>query len=397
MSTTPKIAIIGAGPAGLCLARILTQHSIPYTLYESDSSAAVRTQGGSLDLHPTTGQQALRDAGLSAQWGQHARYEGENLILTDASGTVHVHVHDVEHGRPEIGRPVLRQMLLDAVPAERIVWGKHVSRVEPGTIWFRDGEVMRGWDLIVGADGAWSKVRQQLSSIAPFYAGVSGVELYFRDVDEKHPEVSKLVGEGSNFIFGDELGNALMCQRQHDRSIQVYAWFVAPEHFIRDCGVEWTDHKQVQKLLLDKFDGFSEELKDMLRKVDDDVTPRPLYMLPVGLRWPTRQGLTAIGDGAHLMTPFAGEGVNLGLTDAMVLAREISETPNDVGRAVQAYEKEMFARAADSQQRTWDSLQDRFALGGLAKFTQKVERQVEKMGLDRKKYIFTDIAKTIEN
>ncbi|KAL9069715.1 MAG: hypothetical protein Q9157_006065 [Trypethelium eluteriae] len=192
-------------------------------------------------------------------------------------------------------------------------------------------------------------------------------------------------------MFGEERGNALLCQRQDDRSIQAYAWFTAPEHFIRDAGVDWADSQKVKEWLLEKFEGWSEGQKDLIRKADGDMTPRPLHMLPVGLKWPSRKGLTVIGDAAHLMTPFAGEGVNLALTDAMVLAQEIVKSPHDLDRAVQAYEKEMFPRATESQQRTWHSLQSRFAPGAIAEFQNRIAKMIDRLGLDRKKYILTDI------
>ncbi|KAL9090926.1 MAG: hypothetical protein Q9165_005134 [Trypethelium subeluteriae] len=401
MTPNPKIAILGAGPAGLCLAAILTRHSIPYVLYESDTSSSSRTQGGSLDLHPTTGQRALREAGLFEAWEQQARFSGENLVLTDGGGREHVRVQGVAHGRPEIGRPKLRRMLLEAVPAERVRWGRRVERVggeeeeeeeeQGGVLRFEDGTVEEGFDLVVGADGAWSKVRPRLSSLALFYAGVTGVEMAWRGVDERYPEISERIGEGSNFMFGEERGHALLCQRQDDRSIQAYAWFTVPEHFVRDSGVDWADPQKVKGWLLKKFEGWSEGQRDLIRKADDDMTPRPLYMLPVGLKWPSRKGLTVIGDAAHLMTPFAGEGVNLALTDAMVLAQEIVKSPDDLDRAVQAYEKEMFPRAAESQQRTWHSLQARFAPGAIAEFKNRVAKTIDRLGLDRKQFILTDI------
>jgi hypothetical protein len=58
------ILVLG-GPAGLTLARILQANGISCTVYELDSSRDARGQGGSLDLHPETGQLALREAGLS--------------------------------------------------------------------------------------------------------------------------------------------------------------------------------------------------------------------------------------------------------------------------------------------------------------------------------------------
>src|SRR5205809_821255 len=59
-----RIAIAGAGPCGLTLARLLQQKGADVRVFELESSTAARNQGGSLDLHEDSGQLALRKAGL---------------------------------------------------------------------------------------------------------------------------------------------------------------------------------------------------------------------------------------------------------------------------------------------------------------------------------------------
>ena len=111
----PRISIIGAGPGGLMLARLLQVHGIHPTIYESDASATDRPQGGSLDLHPEDGLLAVNVAGLLDRFRQHARYEGQQTRIYDKTGTLLLdekdeedHAPDGEFARPEIDRLVLR-------------------------------------------------------------------------------------------------------------------------------------------------------------------------------------------------------------------------------------------------------------------------------------------------
>ena len=68
-----RIVIIGAGPGGLTLARILQQRGVKSAIYESEESANARNQGGSLDLHEDTGQSALRACGLIVEFKKLSR------------------------------------------------------------------------------------------------------------------------------------------------------------------------------------------------------------------------------------------------------------------------------------------------------------------------------------
>ncbi|OJD31225.1 monooxygenase fad-binding protein [Diplodia corticola] len=426
-SSAPRIAIIGAGPAGLCLARLLQLHSINSTVFEKDGSAAHRAAaGGSLDLHEDSGQAALREAGLWDEFQRLARYDGQAYIISDHTGHRYCDtdadgIEDL--GRPEIDRSQLRRMLLDSLAPGTVRWGHKLSRAEPdGTLHFDvnvdavatteddDGAARtenaavvveeRGFDLVVGADGARSRIRPLLTTVPPMYSGLTGYELRLpADIDAANPSVSRLVGNGSHFAFGQSADNqrCLCLQRQSDRSVCVYAF--VREHagwHARNGVADHADVEAVRRLLLDDvYAGWAEGYKDVLRAAMPGwVLKRELWMMHVGTRWVHREGFTAVGDAAHLMTPFAGEGVNVALGDALVLAREVAGAVEAVGGggaggggvdvggggggavkravdgAVERYEKEMFPRAREFMQATWDSMMERFEPGGNEKFAE---------------------------
>jgi 2-polyprenyl-6-methoxyphenol hydroxylase-like FAD-dependent oxidoreductase len=70
-------------------------------------------------------------------------------------------------------------------------------------------------------------------------------------------------------------------------------------------------------------------MKDLIFAAYEDsqfcIKPTPLFMLPIEHTWISRPRVTLIGDAAHLMTPFAGEGVSVTMLDALGLAESIIE------------------------------------------------------------------------
>jgi 2-polyprenyl-6-methoxyphenol hydroxylase-like FAD-dependent oxidoreductase len=361
----PGIAIAGGGLGGLTLARVLHTRGIAATVYELDAGPATRDQGGTLDLHEESGLRALAEAGLLGEFRAVARAEGEALRILDRHGVVRFEETAEASGgtRPEVDRSALKRILVESLPEGVVRWGAKVAAVAPGELTLDTGEVVEA-GLVVGADGTWSKVRPLLSAAVPGYSGVSFVEARLSDVDTKHPAVAALVGAGSMFALAE--GRGVIAQRTGGGWIRVYA------------AVETVDPAAVADLadrarLLDVFAGFDAGLRALIEESDGALIPRPIHALPVGHRWARVPGVTLLGDAAHVMSPFAGEGANLAMLDATELALALADH-DDVESALAAYEAAMFPRADEAARDSAANLVACFAPGAPAAMVEQMTR-----------------------
>ncbi|KAN0070084.1 hypothetical protein V8E54_011665 [Elaphomyces granulatus] len=386
MASNFKIAIIGAGPAGLMLARLLYQNSIPVTLFERERSPYSRSQGGTLDLHEHSGQFAMREAGLFDLFLKHARYDGDDLVMGDKTATPFLDFRNEKRPgacRPEIDREVLRRILLESIPADYIRWGHCLSAVNPdGTLTF-DSEATEGpFDLVIGADGGRSRVRPLLTNIVPYYSGIAGFEFKILDVEARFPHIAEFVGRGSYFCWSD--GKAIQAQRIGDKSMKVYVWGKEPEKWAVDLDARYPSTNDLKEFFLKEFADWSPALREWIQAADEERRQWTLYMLQPDFHWTHRPGFTLIGDAAHLMTPFAGEGVNAAFLDAvelskMIITKDGMASRENLDTAVIAYETGLFPRARETMEETEDNMILFFRadapLGFVAKFQKALLKE----------------------
>ncbi|MFS4104588.1 FAD-dependent oxidoreductase [Streptomyces sp. PD-S100-1] len=352
-SPTPahaRISVIGAGPGGLTCARILQRHGIPVTVYDRDTGPHSRDQGGTLDLHADHGQIALREAGLLDAFFRLARPEGQEMRRLDASGalTGHLVPEPDELFKPEIDRGQLRDLLLDSLRPGTVRWGRALERVGgpddgPRLLHFTDGATVET-DLVIGADGASSRVRPAVSPAVPQYTGVSFLEAWFSDVRVRHPEIAELVGRGSAHAADGE--RAMFAQRNSGDHIRTYLVQRVPADWIGAGGPAADDTEGIRALLLERYAHWGPRLRRMITDNDGPYVHRPIFALPVPHTWRPSPTVTLLGDAAHLMPPL-GVGVNLAMLDASDLALALAHAA-DVDGALRAYEKTMLPRSVET-------------------------------------------------
>ncbi|WP_306318982.1 MULTISPECIES: NAD(P)/FAD-dependent oxidoreductase [unclassified Streptomyces] len=345
---TTHVTIVGAGLGGLVLARVLHLHGIPATVYEADPSPTARSQGGLLDIHDYNGQLALEAADLMDEFHGIVLEGRQALRILEPDGTVLFEKDDDgTGGRPEAPRGELRRILLASLPAGTVRWGHKVTGVRTlgggrHEVTFADGATV-DTGLLVGADGAWSRVRPLLSAATPTYTGKSVVETYLYDAATRHPATAKAVGGGSMIALTP--GREIFAHREQGDTLHAYVGLAEPRDWF--AAIDFTDAAAATARIAEEFPGWAPELTALITEADGAPSLRRLHALPPAHRWDRVPGVTLLGDAAHLAPP-NGEGANLAMLDGADLARAVAAHPGDVEAALGTYEEAMFRRAAET-------------------------------------------------
>ncbi|UYL07495.1 FAD-dependent monooxygenase [Bdellovibrio sp. SKB1291214] len=344
-SNQTSITIIGAGLGGLTLARVLYIHGIKSVVYEEEASPNARSQGGMLDIHEHNGQIALKDAGLYEKFLELIMQGGQATRVLGKDGKVLVdEPDDGTGGRPEVKRGELRRILLESLPAGTVVWNHKITSVTSlgegkHQVNFANGKTITT-DLLIGADGAWSKVRPLLCKEKPSYSGTTFIETYLHEADKNYRTSAKAVGEGS--LFSTAPGKGILAHREHGGTLHTYIALSKPLEWF--ATIDFDKSEQALSRIAEEFKGWAPELTALITCGETKPIARPLHTLPVDVKWERIPGVTLLGDAAHLMIP-SGEGANLAMLDGAELGKAIVAHPGNIEAALAAYEKELFPRS----------------------------------------------------
>jgi 2-polyprenyl-6-methoxyphenol hydroxylase-like FAD-dependent oxidoreductase len=352
-----KIAIVGAGPGGLTLARLLQMKGADVQVYERDINKDARAKGATLDLHDESGLKAIRAAGLMEAFKANYRPGADKLRIMDKDAnvvfddhtneTIVMGQHD-ENFRPEIDRGPLQQILLDSLLPGTVNWdSQFVSLTPQNNSWkleFKNGTSVFA-DIAIAADGANSKIRPYITGTAAFYSGITAVEGAVYHSETASPKIHQLLNGGKIFAMGDE--KSIIVSSKGDGSLVFYTSYKTTQNWVEESGIDFSDKTQVLAWFKKEYANWDSIWLELFENASAAFVPRPIYCMPLDQTWNSLPNLTMLGDAAHLMPPYAGEGVNMAMLDALELSICLTSPDyNDTLSAIAAYEKQMRIRAS---------------------------------------------------
>jgi salicylate hydroxylase len=338
-----KVVVIGAGISGLTFAAAMQRFS-PQTqveVYERDQSLASRPQGYSLGLKGDAGLAVLKTLGLY----EHIATEIAtitNFVFCDQRGQRLLELRatgDEKHLTQRVQRLALKAVLLQSVGPTPVQFGRHCTgyrqSAEGIEALFEDGTSVQA-DYLIACDGVSSALRQQLFGDAKHYLGITSI---YGDapVTIQHP----LLQGGYFLMLGDD-GNSFFCYRQPDT---IHVSFVVRAESEDDLSA------QAPIELLQRTQQATSDWHPPVPELATALDPASVGVRGYYDRNPISRVLEGrlwlIGDAAHPMCPFQGQGANMGMLDSLKLAQYFADqatNPDQAASKVEALEKDIITR-----------------------------------------------------
>jgi salicylate hydroxylase len=342
-----RVAIVGGGLSGLAAAGFLHQAGIRAVVYEQ--ARALREVGAGIMVPPNAvrmlrrlgvhGPFSERAVKLDIGWEFRRWQDGTVLSAQDlAAKSVRLYGEDMYTAH----RADLLDAVIGAVPPDAVRLGKRLDDftvAETGaTLRFADGERAEA-DVLIGADGIHSLIRATLTEpVPPAHSGMSA----FRAVVPaaaapdfaRRPAQSVWLGPGHHVVHypvsGGELINMVAVGPAGDGDTE-----------------SWTATATVDEFAAE-YEGWDDRLVTLIKAARTPGRWALLIRQPLP-QW-TWGRVTLLGDAAHPMLPFLGQGAAQGFEDAAMLAHCLAAAPDDPVAALRRYESERIARASQVQQ-----------------------------------------------
>ncbi len=372
-----QIAIVGGGPGGLTLARLLQLKGANVKVYERDFNKDARLIGSPLDMHAESGWAALCKANLTNEFKKNFRPGADKKIIVNERAEIFFSDHGTkpdedfgnEHFRPEIDRGPLRDILLESLQPGTVVWDSHFLSMEKQNegwlLHFKNGSCAAA-DIVIAADGANSKIRPYITNIKSFYSGITMLEVNVHDAAKATPNIYALLNGGKLMAFGNTKN--LLMGLKGNGDLTFYASFKIDENWATNSGLDYSDKTQLLAWFKKAYYEWSSIWYELFENAATPAIPRPIYCMPLDQTWEALPNVTMVGDAAHVMPPFAGEGANMAMFDALELSEYLTgDKYNNLQEAISFYEINMRERASKAAKQSLENGERMHSEGALKK------------------------------